>query len=48
MLSRRAVVDAAACALVIAVLAIIGAVWVVIEAVRLLMPALVFIDGVGR
>ena len=48
MMPRRAVVDAAACAIIIAVMAIIGAVWVVVQAVGLLMPVLVFIDAVGR
>ena len=48
MMSRRAVVDAAACAIIIGVLAIIGAVWVVYEVIRFIMPVLVFIDFVGR
>ena len=48
MMPRRAVVDAAACAIIIGVLAIIGAAWVVYEAIRFIMPVLVFIDFVGR
>ena len=45
MMPRRAVVDAAACAIIVGVLAIIGAVWVIWQAVGLLMPVLIFIDG---
>ena len=45
MLSRHDVASAAACAIIIAVLAIIGAVWVVVQAVGLLMPSLILIDG---
>ena len=48
MMPRRAVVDAAACAIIIGVLAIIGALWVVVQAVGLVMPIWVFIDTVGR
>lgn len=48
MMPRRAVVDAAACAIIIGVLAIIGAVWVVVQAVGLLMPVFVFIDTVNK
>jgi hypothetical protein len=48
MMPRRAVVDAAACAIIIGVLAIIGAVGVVYEVIRFIMPVLVFIDFVGR
>lgn len=48
MMPRRAVVDAAACALVITVLAIIGGAWAVYEVIRFIMPVLVFIDFVGR
>ena len=45
MMPRRAVVDAAACAIIVAVLAIIGAIWVVVQAVGLIMPFLILIDG---
>jgi len=45
MMPRRAVVDAAACAIIIAVLAIIGALWVIWQAVGLIMPVLILIDG---
>ena len=48
MMPRRAVVDAAACAIIIGALAIIGAIWVVYEVIRFIMPVLVFIDFVGR
>ena len=48
MMNRESVNDAVACAIVIAVLAIIGALWVVVELVRLLMPVFVFIDFAGR
>ena len=45
MMPRRAVVDAAACAIIIAVLAIIGALWVIWQAISLVMPFLILIDG---
>ena len=45
MMPRRAVVDAAACAIIIGVLAIIGALWVIWQAVSLVMPFLILIDG---
>ena len=45
MMPRRAVVDAAACAIIIAVLAVIGAIWVLVQAVGLVMPFLILIDG---
>ena len=45
MMSRRAVVDAAACAIIIGVLAIIGALWVIWQAISLVMPFLILIDG---
>ena len=45
MMPRRAVADAAACAIIIAVLAIIGAIWVVVQAVSLVMPVLVVMNG---
>ena len=45
MMPRRAVVDAAACAIIIGVLAIIGAVWVIWQAISLVMPFLILIDG---
>ena len=48
MMNRESVNDAVACAIVIAVLAIIGAIWVVYEVIRFIMPVLVFIDFVGR
>ena len=48
MMPRRAVVDAAACAIIIGVLAIIGALWVVVQAVGLVMPFLVMIDTVNK
>ncbi len=45
MMPRRAVVDAAACAIIIGVLAIIGALWVIWQAISLVMPFLILIDG---
>ena len=45
MLTRRDVVTTAAIAVVITVLAIIGACWVVWQAVGLLMPVLIMLDG---
>ena len=45
MMPRRAVVDAAACAIIIGVLAIIGAVAVIWKAIDLLMPVLVVMSG---
>jgi hypothetical protein len=45
MMPRRAITDAAACAIIIGVLAIIGAVAVVWKAIELLMPALILMDG---
>ena len=45
MMPRRAVVDAAACAIIIGVLAIIGAIWVIWQAISLVMPFLILIDG---
>ena len=45
MMPHRAVVDAAACAIIIAVLAIIGALWVIWQAISLVMPFLILIDG---
>ena len=44
-MSRHDVASAAACAIIIGVLAIIGAVWVVVQAVGLIMPFLILIDG---
>ena len=46
--AKRKFRQLAAVVVAVASLAIIGAVWVVIEAVRLFMPVLVFIDFVGR
>ena len=45
MMNRESVNDAVACAIVIAVLAIIGALWVIWQAVGLIMPVLILIDG---
>ena len=45
MMPRRAVVDAAACAIIIGVLAVIGALWVIWQAISLVMPFLILIDG---
>ena len=44
-MSRHDVASAAACAIIIAVLAIIGALWVIWQAVSLVMPFLILIDG---
>ena len=48
MMRESDVQSAMVCAIIIAVLAIIGAAWVVYEAIRFIMPVLVFIDFVGR
>ena len=45
MMPRRTVVDAAVCAIIVAVLAIIGALWVIWQAISLVMPFLILIDG---
>ena len=45
MMNRESVNDAVACAIVIAVLAITGALWVIWQAVGLIMPVLILIDG---
>jgi hypothetical protein len=44
MLTRRDVATTAGIAIAIAVLAIIGAVWVIWQAVGLLMPVLIYMD----
>ncbi len=48
MMRDSDVQSAMACAIIIGVLAIIGALWVLYEAVRILMPVLIWIDGAGR
>lgn len=47
MMRESDVQSAMVCAIIIAALAIIGAIWVVVQAVGLLMPVWVFIDTVG-
>ena len=45
MMNRESVNDAVACAIIIAVLAVIGALWVIWQAISLVMPFLILIDG---
>ena len=45
MMRDSDVQSAMACAIIIGVLAIIGAVWVIWQAVGLIMPVLILIDG---
>ena len=48
MMRDSDVQSAMACAIIIGVLAVIGALWVIWQAVGLILPVLVFIDFVGR